>query len=445
MNIVLATHRFLPYSTGGVEVLALGLAQTYQALGHAVSIVCSEAAMSLGPNETQITSDVVSGIPVDRVWLNPRARPGVEWTRYDATLLPVLQRLLTQRQVDVLHVLTFGSLSAVILDAAESLGARSFYTACGYELTCSLIELVHPDGKLCDGRASLRRCLACRRPRTLQSELVYYTTRWLPEQLWPGAVSVWKRHIGRPITLFEMADLLYRRAQIMRRAMGKLQRIVAPSRWSREVLLRNGVAPDKVAVVPHGVQPEVIGSGEKKPATHGLRFGYIGRITPIKGVDRLIRAFRRLPSRFDASLVIYGTVADHDREYLHACQALAAGHPAIHFGGPLARSQVVQAFADIDVLVVPSIWHEVLGIVIQEAFANKTPVIAAAIGGIPDLVQHNKNGWLYSPFDELALTDALYRCCVKPGMVDAARAMIGPPRTVQAEAQELIALYGRRS
>lgn len=442
MNIVLVTNRFLPYSTGGVEVLGLGLAQVYQAGGHQVSILCAEPDFSLGHDQVFIGEERVAGIAVDRVWLNPRGHAEAEWTRYNATLLPVLEGVLAKRRVQILHVLTFGYLSAAVLDAALSLGAGMFYTACGYELTCSLIELVRPDGTLCDGRASLHRCLACRRPHTPQSEIVYHTVRWLPESFLLNAVALWRNSMDRPITLFEMADLLHRRRQFMQSAMTKLKRIVAPSQWSKQVLIRNGVAPDKIVVIHHGVQPEAIGSGEKTPTTHGIRFGYIGRITPVKGVDRLIRAFRRLPHGCNASLVVYGTVADHDRDYFRACQVLAEGCQSIRFGGPLERPQIVRAFTEIDVLVVPSVWHEVLGIVIQEALANKTPVIAADIGGIPDLVQHNVNGWLYPPFEERALTQALYRCCAEPEQVAAARQRIGPPRIVQDEAQELLALYG---
>lgn len=442
MNIVLSTNRFFPYSTGGVEVLALGLAQAYQAWGHQVSILCAEPDFALGQDQVSLCEESVAGIPVDRVWLNPQGHARAEWTRYNVTLLPLLEHVLAKRRVDVLHVLTFGYLSAAILDAAASLDANMFYTACGYELTCSLIELVQPDGTVCDGRASLHRCLACRRPRTPQSEMVYHTVRWLPAPLLSEVVALWNRYVERPITLFEMVELLQQRHHIMRSAIARLDRIVTPSRWSREVLVRNGVAPDKITVVPHGVQPEVIGSGCKTPSAGTLRFGYIGRITPVKGVDRLIRAFRRLPSQCKATLVIYGAVSEHDRDYFRACQALAKENANIRFGGPLERTQIAQAFTHIDVLVVPSVWHEVLGIVIQEALANKTPVIAADIGGIPDLVQHNVNGWLYPAFEEQALGETMYRCCVEPDRVAAARQRIGPPRTVQDEAQELLALYG---
>lgn len=440
MNIVLSTNQFLPYSTGGVEVLALGLAQAYQAAGHETFILCAEPDDALGPTEVRVTQELVAGVPVDRLWINPARNEEDSWACHDPSLAPILQSVLATRRPTVFHALTFGLLSSVTLEVAGQMGCRLFYTACGYELTCSLIELIRPDNTLCDGNASLRRCLACRRPHTPQSELVYAGLRWWPEQLLVKGATRWRAHGGRSITLFEILSGLVRRAERMQSAIEKLDGIIAPSAWSKDVLLRNGAPDAKVKVVHHGVQDEVRAIG-KKPSRGGLRFGYIGRITPIKGVDQLLRAFLRVSAKHASSLVIYGPVAHHDHDYMEECQETAAGHPEIRFGGLLDRSQIADAFSEIDVLVVPSVWHEVLGIVIQEAFATRTPVIAADIGGIPDLVHHGVNGWLYPPFSEDSLRRVMEECCANPAIVHEKQKMVVSPRTVKAEAQELLGLY----
>jgi glycosyltransferase involved in cell wall biosynthesis len=54
-------------------------------------------------------------------------------------------------------------------------------------------------------------------------------------------------------------------------------------------------------------------------------------------------------------------------------------------------------FHQIDALVVPSRWHEPFSRVVVEAFAHGVPVIAAARGGIPEIVDDGRNGWLYDP------------------------------------------------
>jgi len=60
-----------------------------------------------------------------------------------------------------------------------------------------------------------------------------------------------------------------------------------------------------------------------------------------------------------------------------------------------------------NVTVVPSIWYEVFGMVVLESFACSTPVVASRIGGIPELVKHGYNGFLFEPGDDTELANIL--------------------------------------
>lgn len=106
----------------------------------------------------------------------------------------------------------------------------------------------------------------------------------------------------------------------------------------------------------------------------------------------------------------------------------------------LSREEFPETFKGIDVLVVPSVWHEVLGIVVQEALANQTPVIGTDIGGIPDLIKHGINGLLFPMGDTKALAECLRQCCDLVFLAKL-RSGIGAVPTVEQEAATLLNLY----
>lgn len=118
----------------------------------------------------------------------------------------------------------------------------------------------------------------------------------------------------------------------------------------------------------------------------GVTFGFIGRVTVEKGVDQLARAYRRLPNT--ARLVVAG---ETDLATQHRLQALA-GDRLITFLGFVAPEVF---YAQVDVVVVPSLWDEPLSRAVQEAHAFARPVIGSARGGIPEAL--GKGGWLFDP------------------------------------------------
>jgi glycosyltransferase involved in cell wall biosynthesis len=75
-------------------------------------------------------------------------------------------------------------------------------------------------------------------------------------------------------------------------------------------------------------------------------------------------------------------------------------------------------FRRIDVLVVPSLWHEPFGRVVIEAYAHGVPVIASNRGGLPELVEQAQTGFLFNPNRPDDLTVKLQRCIDKPRIID---------------------------
>jgi glycosyltransferase involved in cell wall biosynthesis len=97
--------------------------------------------------------------------------------------------------------------------------------------------------------------------------------------------------------------------------------------------------------------------------------------------------------------------------------------------------------SEIDVIVVPSLWYENAPLVIQEAFATKTPVITTNLGGMAEAVDHGINGLLFERGDVADLARQLRRIVNEPELLDGLRAHIPTVKTIDEEVTELEANY----
>jgi glycosyltransferase involved in cell wall biosynthesis len=129
-----------------------------------------------------------------------------------------------------------------------------------------------------------------------------------------------------------------------------------------------------------------------------IRFGYLGVLSPNKGLELLNAAWRSMDNA-KSRLVIAGTGAP---DYERGVREMFAG--AAEFLGWMESAQFMQ---EIDFLIVPSVWNEPFGRIVVEAFAAGVPVIASATGGIPEIVTEGRNGFLFDRGDASALARAV--------------------------------------
>lgn len=134
-----------------------------------------------------------------------------------------------------------------------------------------------------------------------------------------------------------------------------------------------------------------------------IRFGYLGRIHPIKGLETLIKAFAN--SEHDFRLFIGGT---GDSSYITSLKRTES-RPNIKWLGFVSPQDLLE---NIDVLVVPSLINEAAGMVVQEALAMGVPVLGSERGGIPELL--GDGGWLFEPNDYQNLTSILDKLTQNP-------------------------------
>jgi teichuronic acid biosynthesis glycosyltransferase TuaC len=193
-------------------------------------------------------------------------------------------------------------------------------------------------------------------------------------------------------------------------ALPRASRIVAVSRPLADRAVELGASRERVDVVPNGIDRVAFRPRDRSEARRALGLPddrqivlYVGHLSREKGAHDLLAAFSSLAGDVRATLVMVG-----DGAGAAACRALAEQlGVAARFVGAQPHETVPVWLAACDVLALPS-WNEGMPNVVVEALACGRPVVATAVGGIPDVVK-GALGTLVPPHDVPALTAALAR------------------------------------
>jgi glycosyltransferase involved in cell wall biosynthesis len=143
-----------------------------------------------------------------------------------------------------------------------------------------------------------------------------------------------------------------------------------------------------------------------------FKVGYFARICPEKGLQELLKAFRRLHERQpQARLVAGGYLGKRDVAFLKRLERehRSLGDAFRYAGSPATHEDKVSLIRTFDVLSVPTVYHEPKGIYVLEALANGVPVVQPAHGAFPELIEATGGGLLFPPGDAEAHAKALER------------------------------------
>ena len=157
-----------------------------------------------------------------------------------------------------------------------------------------------------------------------------------------------------------------------------------------------------IGTVYHGI-PENLFRPSYRPQGY---LAFLGRITPEKGPDVAIRLARaaQLP------LKIAAKVDDTDAAYFHShVEPLLEGGAQIEFVGEIGEDQKSDFLGNARALLFPIDWPEPFGLVMIEAMACGTPVIAFRQGSVPEVIEHGASGFIVEPGDEKGALDAIGR------------------------------------
>jgi glycosyltransferase involved in cell wall biosynthesis len=206
---------------------------------------------------------------------------------------------------------------------------------------------------------------------------------------WPAVIHACVRH-SRPQSAVAAATLT------VHRAAGTFSRgisgYVSLTSFQRDLMIRGGLPADRIRVIPNFLEPD---PGMGSHVRVGVLF--VGRLAPEKGVSALLEASKVAPGV--VRVVGGGPLAPLVE------QADAEGH--VVYLGRRTRASVVDELRSSIALVLPSVWFEGFPIVLLEAFATGTPVIASRIGSLAELIEDKVTGLLAEPNDADDLADRI--------------------------------------
>jgi glycosyltransferase involved in cell wall biosynthesis len=440
LKILFISNGFPPRQWAGTETYTAGLAQALYQRGHQVQVLCG-GDWETGTAYFHGYSDKpYRGIPVRRLNLTWVKAPDPFLYLYDNPVVAdFLKGYLAELRPDLVHVTSCERLSASVLRVVKEAGLPLVLSLTDFWFLCPRINLLRSDRANCNGQTTAWECLECQ----LRNTKAYRWSRRLlneasVEQLLT-AISQYPQITRRPGFRGMAGDMAGRKAMLREALTWPDYRITA-SRFVHDIFVENGItAPIKVQ--PYGHDLAWLDNYSGKTPSDRLRIGFIGQLNRHKGVHLLLQAARllqdRLGSRF--SLAIYGNLKKA-QVYSARLQELAAGLDQVEFCGTYAREESAAVYGGFDVLVVPSLWYD-FPLVIHEAFASKTPVIATNLGGMAEAVKHDRNGLLFERGNVADLASQLQRLIEEPTLLGRLQAGIQPVKTVDQEISELETIY----
>lgn len=410
MRVLVAVHRFPPDSVGGTELYALRLAQHLADRGDGVTVLTYAQGNT---REAVLREEEYRGIPVWRLSfdLNQTSNPILE--EYDnPRVAGFLREAFSARRPDLLHIAHLGYLSTSLLATAREFGIPAVVTLTDLWPICVTSRLVRSDGRLCTGPTDLGECVRCCAHMGPRGAPYARLSRFVPTFVWRLMAGACGSSLVRSLPYARWLDALARRNQVIRQRLLGAKAVFCPGEFVRQVLVRNGYPAHRIRHSPHGIEERKrvlreppVGAAPK------LRFGYVGPLARHKGAHLPVEAFASLGLDSQASLTYRGPVAGaraSDSYGALVSERIAETKGANH-EGPFPNETVGEIMERLDVLIVPSTWYENTPTVIYEALASGTPVIATGHGGMRELVDAYRGGWLFPRGDVSALASLMKR------------------------------------
>lgn len=208
---------------------------------------------------------------------------------------------------------------------------------------------------------------------------------------------------------------------------------ISPSQFLKNKVLSTGIKLKRIEVLPNFIDTTQI----KPQYSHKAYILYVGGLYKEKGVDLLIDSLAKIEYSLPLRIVGEGP----ERKALE----LQAGNQNVTFYGHLEKSALIAQLQNALAVVVPSRWYENYPFAVLEAFAAGKPVVAANIGGLPEMVIPGQTGWLFEPDDTEDLSALLTTISSNPSaavvMGHSARKWVEENAAPEQHYQHLLQLY----
>ncbi|HZP21064.1 MAG TPA: glycosyltransferase family 4 protein [Bauldia sp.] len=232
-------------------------------------------------------------------------------------------------------------------------------------------------------------------------------------------------------------DFFFLREMWMKKHLDAVDVFTTPTRFMVEHYVAWGIDRDRIEVVANGQRDYSGGEPDVEEREKRNRFGFFGQLVDNKGVHVVLEAVEILRSSGFTDFVVeingdnLRYASEARRKALEAFLEREAARPLsernVVMNGSYHVDQLANRMARIDWCLVPSVWWEIFGLVISEAWMFRKPVIASNVGGMKERIRHEVNGLHFNVGDARSLAETMRRAATEEGLWDNLSENIRPP------------------
>lgn len=318
-------------------------------------------------------------------------------------------KFLSHFEPDIVHLQQWQYLWWM-LESAQRLGIPTVYSTNDYGMTCQRVFLDKGSGQPCDGEVSIEKCCSC----VLEGRSLLGKVNEIILSLPGGSALVdlvcSRDNEGIISSRCMKLPIKHRVALRMRRSysiLSNLSACVVTSPFGAEVMVKNGVPKSIINILPwfHTVphSPDHI-----KVQPRSLTIGFIGRLSPEKGLHLLLDAMSRLPDQNPPHLLIAGDVRGAYALDLYRRFQKHAGYATVEWLGWLNAGEVRDFYSKIHLLVVPSLCMETGPLSMIDGLAYKRPILCTDLPPLRWLIDTYGGGFVF-PYGNVEMLGEILR------------------------------------
>jgi len=376
MKILFLSDTFPPLGVGGADTVAFNLAKGLKDRGHEIFVISTKQAKEI-PSVTEF-----EGLKIFRIYAKYHERWRAYISLYNPQTVLKIKKIIFEIKPDVVHAHNIHQyLSYSSLKIAKKYGAKVFLTA--HDVMLFNYGKMFPS-------SSVQKFKSIEELENISHKINF----------WDLIKQVRKRY--NPL-----------RNIIILHYLKYVDKIFAVSNFIKKALSDNGIG--NVEVIYNGIDADLtneISDNERANfiEKYNLKNSKIiffgGRVSGAKGAHQIVKSLPKIISDIpNAKLLIAGNKSDYTQNLIKA-ETLNVQN-SIVFTGWLDKKSMFVANIISDVCVMPSIYFEPFGMMALEAMAAKKPVVAGFFGGLPEVVDDGKTGYLVNPLNVDDLADKI--------------------------------------
>lgn len=352
-KIMICCNVYPPNFIGGAELIAHSQALELKKIGHDVVVFTGDIG-EWGKRHS-IKSEIYEGLKVYRVRLISQDYQPEYINFYHEKVENHFKDVLNSFSPDVVHFHNVIGLSLGLVHIAKQRGIKTVLTLHDNWGFCYKNTIIKNEGEICQDFTRCRECMP-----------------YISEE----------HNSGIPIRI---------RQDFFKITLKDVDEFISPSQYLAKNYNLAGIPDKKMHVIWNGIEVQKFSKISKTPNDRRIRFTFIGYFGKHKGIHVLIDALSYLNNSnlFTVNLVGKGELMESIKNKV---QEMGLGD-IVSFWGKI--DDIGDAYRGTDVFILPSIWPENQPVTITEAMASKIPVIASNSGGVPELIEDGKTGYLF--------------------------------------------------